>query len=247
MKNIHIVKYILLLVIILTISAWLIILANGYKINPRTHKLEKTGMIYLSSTPSNSNVYINGELKTEQTPYKLRDIFPQRYDIKISKDGFSDWQETLHVEPEAVAERKYVVLFYKKLQEIILTPEEQASYKKILESNQESWIKNLFIKDENELWFGDVLVTRLSDEIKQVRWYDDLQHIIYHIEGSINIMDVNGTNIIKLVEIPNTKTANFISVDNGESLIYQVDDNIYKIKLTQNNGLINDLKPNILK
>lgn len=246
MKKTHIIKYFLLLILILTISSWLILLANGYKINPQSHKLEKTGMIYLESTPKDVTVYINGLLKSTETPHKHAEIFPGRYDIKIIKPNFYDWQETLWVNPEQVTERKYIVLFYKESQKIELTNEEKNNYQKQFDLVNLLLNKNLFIKENNEIWFGDIFITRLSQNIKKAVWYFDKKHILYQVEKNINIMDVNGTNIISLVELNNDKTTSFFSEDGGESLVYKDGEDLKKIKITQNNGLMDKITEPIL-
>lgn len=247
MKRIHIIKYILLLILILAVSAWLILLANGYNINPQTYKLDKTGMIYLESTPSDVDVYINGDYKADETSYKLKRIFPGRYDVILCNENYYDWQETLWVESEMVAERKYIVLFLKKPEAIELTEEEIEFWNKQFANPKDSWTKNLYIKDNNEIWFDDILISRLSYNIKKICWYYDKHHILYQVDKKINIMDVTGTNIITLAELSNDELAYFTDDDNGESLVYKDGDEIYKIKITQSKGFIEELTPNILK
>lgn len=247
MQKPHFVKYVLVLVLILAISIWLILLANGYKINYQTYKLEKTGMIYLSSTPAEAQVFINGQLKATKTPYKLSNIFPGRYDIKLTAVGFHDWQETLRVEAEMTAERRSIILFLLTPQEIPLNDNEKANYLAQFSSPESSQNKGLFIKAGNEIWFSDIFITRLSQNIEKVAWLYDKKHILYQAGQAIFVMDVGGSNIIELVALKNSGTVNFISTDNGETLVYQDGQGLHKIKITQNNGFIDSLRPNILK
>lgn len=246
MRKFQVIKYIILLMVIFLLSTWLIILANGYKINPHNYKIERTGLINIESTPNDVDVYINGELKSTKTPYKLAEIFPDRYDVKLSKQGFFDWTETLYVEQEKVVERGDIVLFYQKPEEIELTNSEIEFWRQKFTNIDDSQDKNLYIKDGSEIWFGDIFITRLSKDIKKVTWYYDKKHILYQIDSKICLMDSNGSNIVTLVNLPNNNLANFISDDRGQSLIYEADNNVKKIKITQQKGVIDSLTPDII-
>jgi hypothetical protein len=69
----------------------------GFVINPLTHRLVKTGLIYVSTTPSNATVYIDGRLAHQKTPTTLRDLTPGKHFIRIGLEGYDDWERNIPV------------------------------------------------------------------------------------------------------------------------------------------------------
>ncbi len=63
-------------------------------------KLSKTGLLHLTSTPTGAEVYIDGHLTTATN--NTINLTPGKYTIKISKDGYSDWQKDVEIQKEVV-------------------------------------------------------------------------------------------------------------------------------------------------
>ena len=70
----------------------------------------KTGVIYLSTIPSQANVYVNGSLFSEHTPATLRDLVPGDYLIKLTLNGFRPWQKILSVQGEKATAAENILL-----------------------------------------------------------------------------------------------------------------------------------------
>lgn len=77
-----------LIVLITTII--IILYAKGYTYDFSSKKIETTGVIKITSTPSDAQVYINGSYKG-QTPFSLFNLSPQAYTIQVKKDGYLEW------------------------------------------------------------------------------------------------------------------------------------------------------------
>ena len=89
------------LLLILSISTFLIFQARGYKLDFKNKKIEKTGIIAVSSLPTGAAVYLNGHL-TSATNTNLADLVPGEYSLKVTKAGYSHWEKKIQVEAELV-------------------------------------------------------------------------------------------------------------------------------------------------
>ena len=56
------------------------------------------GSIRVTSTPSNADVYLDGTDTGKTTPCTLKNVSPGDHAIKVSKEGYADYQETVTVE-----------------------------------------------------------------------------------------------------------------------------------------------------
>ncbi len=69
----------------------------GFVINPLTHRLEKTGLVYVSTNPPDATVYIDGRVSHQKTPTAIRDLAPGKHFIRIELIGYNDWERTVPV------------------------------------------------------------------------------------------------------------------------------------------------------
>lgn len=227
-KIIGFIGWIFFTVLVALLAVYLILLANGYKVNYRNLSFQKTGMIYLKSEPDEVQVYLDNKLMDEKTPSRLGSLLPGRYTVKISKDKYYEWQKTFLVaESETVAEGQ-IALFLQNPQELTASEEEKQAFSSLVDQ----WPpKGLEIKNQSEVWFNDVYVTRFSQEIKHLSWYTNLKHILVQEDKKIVIMDPDGSNIVKLVDLSADGISQFITINSGKDLLYQDGKEIKKIKI----------------
>lgn len=218
---------IIICAIILT-AAYLIVIANGYKINYHNWRIVKTGMIVIKSEPKDVKIFVNNKEVANKTPFTYAEIFPGQYDVKISKDGYRDWVYSFNIEPSLVSMDNNVKLFLSNPIKLEASDIESANLDKLV---QEWPAKGLEIKNSDEIWFQDVLITRFSEPIKKISWYPDLKHIIFQIGKEIRIMDADGTNNIKLIDLSSDSESSFITLDSGKILLYRDSDIVRKIKI----------------
>ena len=69
----------------------------GFVINPQTHHLVKTGLIYVSTNPPDATVYLDGRLAPQKTTVILRDLTPGKHFIRIEHNGYNDWGRDIPV------------------------------------------------------------------------------------------------------------------------------------------------------
>lgn len=223
-----IISWLLFLLVIVAIAGYLILIANGYQVNFKTFRIAKTGMIFLKSNPSQVSVNVNNQLKSTNTPYRETNLWPGRYDVKISQENYQDWQKSLEVEEGLISAQEYIKLFLANPKPLETTEAEKSSFQELLKE----WpAKGLEIKNDSEIWFNDILVTRFFKPVKAVGWYPDLRHIIFQLDNEIRIMDADGTNNIKLAQLSSSETSEFIPYDEGETLLYKDGEDIKKIQI----------------
>jgi len=69
----------------------------GFVINPMTHRLVKTGLVYISTNPPDATVYIDGCVAHQKTPIAIRDLTPGQHFIRIELTDYKDWERTIPV------------------------------------------------------------------------------------------------------------------------------------------------------
>lgn len=69
----------------------------GFAVNPLTHCLVKTGLIYVSTNPPDATVYMDGHLVHLTTPTVIRDLTPGDHFIRIELTGYNDWERKIPV------------------------------------------------------------------------------------------------------------------------------------------------------
>ena len=62
----------------------------GFVTNPQTHRLVKTGLVYVSTNPEDASVFIDGRMARGTTPTVIRDLPPGKHFIRLQLDGYKD-------------------------------------------------------------------------------------------------------------------------------------------------------------
>jgi len=192
------------------------------------HIVKNIKMIFLKSDPKETEVWINGKLLSNSTPFKYQEIFPGRYDVKLVKYGYVDWRYSFDVESGMVSSNDYIKQFLSDPEKMEVSEFEKENLQKLSANWQP---KGLEIKNDNEIWFNDVLVTRFSGKVKNVVWHPDLKHIFFQIDNEIRIMEPDGANNTKLADLKSSETSTFVPLDNGKQLLYSDGEDIKKIRI----------------
>ncbi|HSW47972.1 MAG TPA: PEGA domain-containing protein [Candidatus Saccharimonadales bacterium] len=91
-----------ILIFLLLGTILMVLYARGYRFDfgKGEPKLSKTGILNLTSSPKGAQVYVDGH-PTIATDNSIN-LAPNKYTIKISKDGYNDWQKDVDVKQEEV-------------------------------------------------------------------------------------------------------------------------------------------------
>ena len=84
-------------VIYLILCPLIVVRMLGFVINPLTHRLVKTGLIYVSTNPPSAIVYIDGKQAHQTTPTAIRDLTPGEHFIRIELNGYNDWERNIPI------------------------------------------------------------------------------------------------------------------------------------------------------
>src|SRR5581483_5211609 len=84
------------LIIIIAIASVAVFLAKGYRFSPKTGSITGTGILSITSMPDQASVFLDGHLTTA-TNTNINSLIPKEYDVKITKEGFIDWEKKVQV------------------------------------------------------------------------------------------------------------------------------------------------------
>lgn len=115
-----------LLAFILFASA-AIFYSQGYRFDFKAKRIVQTGGIFLKVEPKQASVFLNDKLK-DKTDFLfgnvlLKNLLPEKYKVRVEKEGFHPWAKNLEVNEKEVTEAKRVVLIPKNPRLKILTSE----------------------------------------------------------------------------------------------------------------------------
>lgn len=103
-----IVGYVLIAIAILITVRVLLYVAYGYGLG-KDGQIIQNGLVYVSSTPSGSKMYLDGQLR-DKTNSRLQ-LPSGQYALKIERDGYRTWQRSITVLGGAVEHFDYPFLF----------------------------------------------------------------------------------------------------------------------------------------
>jgi hypothetical protein len=100
-----------LVAIAIGLGGWLLLnAARGYGVDPKTGTVVQNSLLFVSSTPSGADIYIDGNLQSSKTSARL--ILPAgSYNLTIKKDGYRDWQRDVNLSESSVARYVYPFLY----------------------------------------------------------------------------------------------------------------------------------------
>lgn len=107
------------------IGAYLVFITQGLAIDWENLKIVKTGGIYLKYTPSDARVFINKKMQNSSPGIISRGVFiknlaPKKYNVKITLEGYYDWEKDLEVLPGIVTTESSIKLWRKEQKEVII-------------------------------------------------------------------------------------------------------------------------------
>ncbi|MFH0854794.1 MAG: hypothetical protein V1891_04890 [bacterium] len=100
----------------------------GYRYNFKKNKIEKIGLLYIKMQQNDLHVYINGNIykhKTQKYPFVPKfllsnieypneikmPLLPEKYEIRISKEGYYDWENNIIIKPNLTTFLPHIILF----------------------------------------------------------------------------------------------------------------------------------------
>jgi len=213
--------------IVVLISLGVIFYAEGYRIDFSTFRVVKTGVLYLKIQPRNVTINVN-DLRQQESSSFVENLTPGFYHVSVGKSGFVTWKLGLQVRSQSVNEYSDIILFRSKIPVLPLTDADKIGLlmepTDVLATNAPDQL--LF--NDHEIWIGNDLVTRFSNQIQNATWYPDLAHIIFQQGKEIRIIEINGGNDTLLAILSSDKPTIFAVGNRGTELYFQ-DGESYKM------------------
>jgi hypothetical protein len=91
----------------------LVYAAYGYSVNTKTGEVTENGLLFVDSKPGGAKIYLNNKSINSNTSARL--VLPAGdYTLKLSRDGYRDWQRKVTLDEHAVARYVYPFLYPKQ-------------------------------------------------------------------------------------------------------------------------------------
>ncbi|MEI7818835.1 MAG: PEGA domain-containing protein [bacterium] len=85
-------------------------MATGWQYNPSTGELNDTGLIIMSTEPSNAKISLNNKLLPSKTPYRAINVIPGEYTVQYDLENYRPWLKKTQVDAERVSFADYAWL-----------------------------------------------------------------------------------------------------------------------------------------
>jgi len=214
-------------------TPFVLLYANGYRYNAKKSKFEKTGGIIINTTTKNVSVSVENNFYGSKTEYRIKNLLPGEYNVKISKSGFFDWQKKLLVESQLSTFVKDVRLIQNSLPVNVVSATTTDMYA------SPDKTKFLYIKKEknkNLISLYDTTSDTTKDifssqqPIINIFWSPNNDKIVLQTQNGFQMMN---TNDAKTEELPLKTKITSLRWDesNGFLLFAKTADGIYKIDL----------------
>lgn len=109
------IGYILVAIAVAMGTLVLLFSSYGYWVDSKTGDIIQNGTVFVDSEPSGSDVYLDGVLQGNKTSTRL--VLPggRQYNIRLTKDGYRQWQRTFALEGGKIERLVYPYLILNDL------------------------------------------------------------------------------------------------------------------------------------
>ena len=184
----------------------------GYRMNFKTFRLERLGMISIRTLPDEAAIQLNGKIQRQKSPARMANLLPGKYLVQISKNECRPWMGEVQVKANWVTRLESIILFPKKIEFVPVT---EFVVQKFFVSPKSR--KMIFLgesEDERGLWLLDMLLeeeTLILDErqldaygLKSafmagdagIHWSKDERAVVIEKDGQFFLLDLKKPNRI---------------------------------------------------
>ena len=100
-KKRRVIRFFAILFVFLAVTATIIFFARGFRFDFKERKLERTGILSVSTTPNGAAIYINDDLK-DASNATIQNLQPGKYKVRLTKEGYSSWEKEIEIKEEIV-------------------------------------------------------------------------------------------------------------------------------------------------
>lgn len=156
---------------------------------------------------------LQGKQVAVKTPWEGKRLFPGNYEIKIAKSGYHSWSKNVTIEPSQALVLDHIVLFKEALSQA-------ASLEEAIVLEKTSRPDDLYFRG-GEIFSAERIITRRSADVLAVAWHPNKNYVAYQIDSEIRVVELDGSNDLKLVDLETNKPTKFSFTSDGERFLYQ--------------------------
>ncbi|MFA6424294.1 MAG: PEGA domain-containing protein [Candidatus Magasanikbacteria bacterium] len=155
------------------ISPLLILYSSGYRYDFTNGIVQETGAISIDILPANAVTYLNDAKLETFIPVRLKNLAKGKYKIKLTAEGYYDWEKEVIVENKQTAYIKEIKLIQKsepqkisdnKIDKLYLAENNNYIIYQTLGNPTTFWLKNLLDNTE------EILIKGTFGKTYQVNW-----------------------------------------------------------------------------
>ncbi len=215
------------------ITAPLVVLyTTGYRWNYYKNKVDKIGNLVIRTTPKKVFINLNDAQIEKSTPWRFNNLLPNKYNIKISKPGFSSWEKNLNVYSGETTFAEHIYLF--KINPNITPLTNQVDFWTyndlenliIFQKNNELKILNLNNNIEQK-------INELNEKILESQWSLDKQILLLTADKTYFFWRIQDPNKIIVIDRKKSLGQMFnckLIKDNSLTILCADDKNIFYLE-----------------
>src|SRR3989344_909147 len=176
--------YVFFIIVFLIVTPLIVLYSQGYRYNFKRGKVQKTGILIMSSIPKSADIYLNNQLVTQnQTPARLEKLLPADYEIKLAKEGYHNWTKKLQLNENSTTFAEDVIL-WKNNWPIQLAPNNIIEW-----LASPDWQKAVFITPDRKIMALDLATKKFyelyqagnDDNLKILSWSNTSKKILIEV------------------------------------------------------------------
>ncbi|PIR66714.1 MAG: hypothetical protein COU51_02435 [Parcubacteria group bacterium CG10_big_fil_rev_8_21_14_0_10_36_14] len=210
----------------------ILLYTGGYRYNIKKNRLEKTGNLVVNTKTKGVTLYLNERRFENKEEFRIQNILPGEYLIKIIKEGYFDWQKKLAIESEITTFIKDVRLFKQSLPINVIDKNTSTLF---YSPNGKFFITDVYLQESNNY---QIIIFNTETEIYEklalstkplvdTVWSGDSNKFVIKTFSDYQLFDINREKI-ELPKITNIKKIKW-DEKNGMVLYAENDKGIYKI------------------
>jgi len=108
-----------LVVLFLVSGGGVLLYANGWRLDPETFAVRKTGGVYIESVPRDAEILLNGKAVRNASGLissgtLVSGLLPRAHEVTVQKEGYAAWRRVLTVKPSLVTKAEHIILVPRK-------------------------------------------------------------------------------------------------------------------------------------
>lgn len=217
------------------ISPLLILYSSGFRYDYKNGIVHEVGVISIDILPTSAIVYLNDEKLSGTIPIRLKNVIPGKYKIRLTADGFYDWEKEVDVENKQTVYVKEIKLIKKsnpvkivdgKINKLYLSADNNYLIFEKTNTSKEYWIRNISTDT-------DKLLIKVSNEKEYlVNWHKENSFAYISSLDNSEIYILDASNSSKYWALPSTEDDRVLKIqwnDSGNNLLFSKKDGIFTV------------------